>query len=66
MTWNILPRPIAATYYFKDLNGERTGEQARITFAFWAMCPDRGLTYMTMRGETFAADHLHGYEVIAT
>lgn len=63
MMWQALPRPIKANYFFKP--AEEGGlEYQTLVFAFWAMCPERGLVYMTAAGHVLPATRLRAFEVL--
>lgn len=60
MNWRALQRPISALY-FVDANDTTP---TTLVFAFWAMCPERGLVYMTAAGNVFPASRLNRFEVL--
>lgn len=61
MNWQALPRPISARFYVTE------GDNNPITlvFAFWAMCPEQGLIYMTPAGNITRASRLRNFQIQA-
>lgn len=61
MNWQALPRPISARFYVT----EEDNNPITLVFAFWAMCPEQGLIYMTPAGNITRASRLRNFQIQA-